>query len=104
MIVFSSPKSEQHQCNANQALSFWKWTPEGKEGTAKLDKVIWQSWDWDAALSVEWYNVRSHSWMREEDPNIAKIKGSIDLDLILEMRDDFDDFQKGPVKMKFSRI
>ena len=35
--------------------------------------------------------------MREEDLNIAKIKGSVDLDLILEMRDDFDDFQKVPV-------
>ena len=42
--------------------------------------------------------------MREEDPNIAKIKASIDLDLILDMRDDFDNFQRGPVKKKFSRI
>ena len=46
------------------------------------------------ALSVEWYNIHSHSWMREEDPNIAKIKGSVDLDLILEMRDDVMTFRK----------
>jgi len=42
------------------------------------------------AISVEWYNIHQHSFRREGDTELAKIKGSVDLDLILEMRDDFE--------------
>merc|ERR1712083_641607 len=36
---------------------------------------------------VEWYNVHHHSFRREGD--VAKVKGSVDLSLILEERDCF---------------
>jgi len=40
-------------------------------------------------FSVEWYNTYQHSFRREGD-DMAKVKGSVDLDLILEMRDEFE--------------
>ena len=43
--------------------------------------------DW-GFIGVEWYNVHHHSFWREGDP-VGKLKGSIDLSLILEERDSF---------------
>ena len=47
-----------------------------------------EGWTELGIIGVEWYNVHHHSLRREGD--VAKLKGSIDLDLILEERDTFE--------------
>ena len=43
----------------------------------------------ERGISVEWYSVTSHSWRRDGDADMSRLKGSVDLSLILEERDAF---------------
>ena len=50
--------------------------------------ILIEGWTELGLIGVEWYNVHHHSFRREGDP-VAKLKGSVDLSLILEERDSF---------------
>ena len=46
-----------------------------------------EGWTEFGLIGVEWYNVHHHSFRRDGD--VLKLKGSVDLSLILEERDSF---------------
>ena len=47
-----------------------------------------EGWTEFGLIGVEWYNVHHHSFRRDGD--VLKLKGSVDLSLILEERDSFE--------------
>ena len=50
--------------------------------------IFFEGWTEFGIIGVEWYNVHHHSFRRDGD--VAKLKGSVDLSLILEERDSFE--------------
>ena len=61
-----------------------------KKKNKTFEKIIKnvEGWTEFGLIGVEWYNVHHHSFRRDGD--VLKLKGSVDLSLILEERDSFE--------------